>query len=366
MGEVQRVRIVLSRRRFLYASGLTGAAFLLSACGDSGGETSGGAGSEAAGGESEATGSGVQSAITLGVNNPNYASQLPIYVALDQGFLEEVGFSDVEVVATEEYIPGLIGGSLNITQGDTDVLIAAAVESSEPITLLGTYRAREWRIVGVSGDIQSPEDLRGQAVSGGTLDDRNTFLLRQALTDLGLDPDNDVEFVPIGGNSDARLQALIAGQIKAASLFPRHEAQLVEAGGRFLSEELFDVPQESIAVMRPYLEENRESVVAYLTANIRARQYLQDLSLQDDVIAMMRENDFEIPPEFEPLYEIEIDQISADGGFEAEEMDEFVQTGIELEAIPEGTEWRDFVDLEPLWEAQEANGLPRRPDPSSI
>lgn len=357
----------IHRRRFLYLTGLGGGAVYLGACGGNEEATSQSGedpGSEA--GAAVETNAEVLDQLTIGVNNPNYASQLPIFVALDQGYYADAGLGEVEVLATDEYIPGLIGGSLQLTQGDTDGLIGAAAESGEPITYLGTYRGSEWRILGVGPDVATVEDLRGQAVSGGTLDDRNTFLMRQVLEELGLDPDADVEFVPIGGNSDARLQAIIAGQIQGGSLFPRHQAQLEAAGGKFLYEELFPTPQEGIAAMGPFLAENRATVVAYLTANIRARQYLQDLDRQDEVIAMMRENDFEIPEEFEPLYAVEIEQISPDGGFEAEEMDEFIAQSIELGNVPEGTEWRDLIDLEPLWEAQEANDLPRRPDPSSV
>lgn len=363
----RRAKALLSRRRFLYLTGLGGGAVYLGACGG-GEEATSQSGEDPAteAGAEVATNAEVLSELTIGVNNPNYAANLPIYVALDQGYFEEVGLGSVEALATDEYIPGLIGESLQLTQGDTDGLIGAAAESGEPITYLGTYRDSEWRILGVSEGITSVDQLRGGSISGGTLDDRNTFLMRKVLEDLGLDPDSDVEFVPIGGNSDARLQALIAGQIQGASLFPRHRAQLEEAGGSFLYEELFEVPQEGMAVMGPFLAENRETVVAYLTANIKARQYLQDLSRRDEVIEMMRGNDFEIPDEFVPLYEVEIDQISPDGGFEAEDMDTFVEQSITLGNVPEGTEWRELIDLEPLWEAQEANDLPRRPDPSSI
>lgn len=81
---------------------------------------------------------------------------------------------------------------------------------------------------------------------------------------------------------------------------------------------------------------------------------------------MMRDNGFDIPDEFVDLYEVEIEQISADGGFEADGMDGLVEELTNQDLLPPGVEWREHIDLEPLWEAQEANGLERRPDPDSI
>ena len=60
-------------------------------------------------------------------------------------------------------------------------------------------------------------------------------------------------------------------------------------------------------------------------------------------------------------YPADVNTLSADCGFEIPEMEklweEFGQTG---EADP-NIDWRSACDLEPMWEAQEAAGLPRRP-----
>ncbi|MGH9244947.1 MAG: hypothetical protein ACRD29_11645, partial [Acidimicrobiales bacterium] len=53
--------------------------------------------------------------------------------------------------------------------------------------------------------------------------------------------------------------------------------------------------------------------------------------------------------------------LSADGGFEIEDMELVLS---ELGAVGEvdpDIDWRSAMNLEPLWEAQEAAGLPRRP-----
>ena len=52
------------------------------------------------------------------------------------------------------------------------------------------------------------EDLKGGKVSGGGLGGRNTWIQREILKQNGLDPDNDVEIVPMKGGSDGRMGVL--------------------------------------------------------------------------------------------------------------------------------------------------------------
>ena len=48
----------------------------------------------------------------------------------------------------------------------------------------------------------------------------------------------------------------------------------------------------------------------------------------------MRAKGFDIPPEFEAQYEVELDQICKDGGFTAESMDSFAQGVRDLGQVP--------------------------------
>ena len=77
--------------------------------------------------------------------------------------------------------------------------------------------------MGVGKGIETFEDLKGGKVSGGGLGGRNTWIQRQILTENGIDPDKDVEMVPMKGGSDGRMKAIIAGVLQGGSVFPRHE-----------------------------------------------------------------------------------------------------------------------------------------------
>jgi ABC-type nitrate/sulfonate/bicarbonate transport system substrate-binding protein len=301
-------------------------------------------------------------ALKIGEFNPNYINQWAYRVALSLGYMQEVGIEEIETIISDEYIAGLIGGSLDLTHGDTSSFLSAADKSDQPVKIVSIFRDKEWWIMGVREGINSAEDLKGKKITGGQLDGRNTWVQRQLVAGLGLNPDTDVEWIPTSGGSDNRLQALIAGTVDAASLFPRHRSALEGAGGKFLVEQLTEAPQESFGTMGTWISENPDTLMAYTIAELRGRQWVFDPANKDQAYKIMRDLGFEIPPEFEAEYQLELDQLSPDGGFEsAKVMDDFVASLALTGDVPEGLDWRQHIDLTYVWAAQEALGLPKRP-----
>lgn len=300
--------------------------------------------------------------ITLGDFNPNYANQWVFRLAQAHGFLAAGGIEGLDIVLTDEYIPGLVGGSLDIAHGDTSEFLAAANASGLPITMISMHRDKEWWIMGVRQGIETPEDLKGGTITGGSLAGRNTWIMRQVLVKMGLDPDADVTFVPSSGGSDSRLGALLNGSVDGASLFPRHQAPLVEAGGKFIFQELTNAPQEAFAVMGDWLSENGDTAQAWLVADLKARQWLMNPDNKEEAYQIMVDLGYEIPDSFRDLYDVELAQLSSDGGFaDAAAMDDFVRDLAVTGALPEGLDWRPHFNFDYLWKAQEALGMAKRP-----
>jgi hypothetical protein len=76
----------------------------------------------------------------------------------------------------------------------------------------------------------------------------------------------------------------------------------------------------------------------------------------------MRDYGYDVPPEFEAMYQTEINQIAKDGGWaDSKTMDDFVKSLQATGALPKDIRWQDYVELKYLWAAQEAFGLPNRP-----
>lgn len=300
--------------------------------------------------------------VVLGDFNPNYANQWAFRLAQAHGFLASGGIEELELVLTDEYVPGLVSGSLDIAHGDTSEFLAAGHASGLPITMISMHRDKEWWIMGVRDGIESPEDLKGGTITGGGLAGRNTWIMRQVITKMGLDPDKDVNFVPSSGGSDSRLGALLNGSVDGASLFPRHQAPLVEAGGKFIFQELTDAPQEAFAVMGDWLDKNGDTAQAWVLADLKARQWLMNPANKEEAYQIMIDLGYDIPDSFKALYDVELAQLSSDGGFANDAaMDGFVRDLAVTGALPEGLDWRPYFNFDYLWKAQEALGMTKRP-----
>ncbi|MGH9246825.1 MAG: ABC transporter substrate-binding protein [Acidimicrobiales bacterium] len=353
----------VTRRRFLHLSGMGVAAAFLAACGD---DDSDGSGSNTTGAGAAGEGRANLSSLQIGDFSPSYIPHWTYMSALSLGYMDEVGISEIETVVSDEYIAGLISGSLDLAHGDTNVYLGSAEASGEPLKMITFYRTSEWHIMGVREGIESADDLRGATVTGGPLEGRNNWVQRRILNELGLDPDSDVQMVPTSGGADDRLAAVLTGTVDAASMFPRHRHALEEAGGQFLFEELTPAPQEAFGAMQGWLDENEDTAFAWVLGELRGRQWVKDPANKEQAYTIMRDLGYEIPPEFEDLYDVELEQISDDGGFEPDDMDQFISELVESGDVPGGIEWRDHVDFTYLWAAQDELGLPRRPDPDSL
>jgi NitT/TauT family transport system substrate-binding protein len=358
----------------LLSASLAFATVLTSCGGDGGGDDAASGGGETASvptnaDEVDATidTSKVKKSIIVAVDNPYYLFHVDVLVAQDKGYFKEVGIDDVEIVTVEDPLPALIGGSVDFALYDTDTTIAAANKSKAGVKYLSVYLGGEANILGVREGINNAEDLKGKTITGGQFGSRNDFLIRKLLTDNGLNPDTDVNLVSTGGQSNERLQSVIAGTVDGASLQLRHRSLIEEAGGKFLFQELGRAPQNGWAA-NEILAESPETVAAFLTATLKARQYINDVANKDAVLDLMATKGFELPQPYRDVYadEQSPDYHTGDGGFDIADMDQFVNEQIELKVIPPGTNWQEYVDLIPLWRAQKALNLPLRPDPADL
>jgi ABC-type nitrate/sulfonate/bicarbonate transport system substrate-binding protein len=309
----------------------------------------------------------VKKSLTVAVDNPYYLFHEDILVAEAKGYFKEVGIDKVKIVTVEDPLPALIGGSVDFANYDTDTAIAAAVKAKTDLQYLSPYLGGEANILGVRKGIDTADDLKGKTITGGQFGSRNDFLIRKLLTDNGLDPEKDVKLVSTGGQSNERLQSVISGTVDGASLQLRHKTLLENEGGKFLFQELGRAPQNGWSGNK-ILKESPETAVAFLSATLKARQFITDQANKDEVLALMAKNKFELPQDYKDAYGAENDPNyhTADGGFDVADMQQFVDEQTKLKIIPEGTDWHDYVNPSYLWRAQKSLDLPLRPSPEDF
>lgn len=309
----------------------------------------------------------VKKTLVVGVDNPYYLFHEDFAVAQEKGYFKEFGIDKVTVKTLDEPLPGLIGGSLDMANFDTDTSITAAKKSNSGIRYLAVYLGGEANILGCRKGIDNAADLKGKTVTGGQFGSRNDAITRQLIQANGVDPVKDIKMVNTGGQSDSRLQAVIAGTVDCASLQLRHKTLLEAAGGKFLFQETSKVPQNGWAADK-LIKDSPETIAAFLAATLKARQFITDQANKDAVISLMKSQKFEIPQAFEDAYSAENDPAyhTVDGSFDPKDMDKFMADQIGFKVVPAGTDWRAYTWLLPLWKAQKALGIPLNPSIDAV
>ncbi len=193
------------RKSVAAIAGVSAMSLALAACGGDGGGGGGGGG-----GDSEK-----YTQVRMSYDGDDFMNQMTWMVA-DEKYWPKLGLTEpAKVTASDEYLAGLIGGDVWVSQGESDAIWAAVAEGSVPLTIIGVAKDTEAWWMGARKGVD-PDHLEGLKISGGEAGDRNITVAKNILEEMGVDPDS-MDFVSVTGGSDERLQALLAGQIDAAA-----------------------------------------------------------------------------------------------------------------------------------------------------
>lgn len=365
MSERELIARMLSRRRFLEASGLAAAGGLvLAACGGDG--DSGGDGSAAAPSAGDVPTTTITNP-TLGFNNPNSVIRAPIFVGQTKGFFKEVGIESIEVNAADEYMPALVSGSFDISLADSDVLFgfndAEAEGESLGIRMIGINQGSQPLIM-IANEGITVDNLAGKKVGGARAGSVNEAISKFILSELGLDWENDVEFTTLTGGSNDWVTAMLSGQIDATVAFPRHIGLATAEGGSALFQESLDAPQAGFAITQATADKDPGFAAAWNYAWIQAQEFCKVQSNKQEVIDILQDEwGEEVIPTLQDVYDVASEMLTADNGFDPAKMDEWMDFIGPFNDVADDVNdrWRNYFDLSGLHAAQEALGLPLNP-----
>ncbi|HSF58120.1 MAG TPA: ABC transporter substrate-binding protein, partial [Candidatus Binatia bacterium] len=164
----------------------------------------------------------------------------PSWVTAEKGLWRKYGF-DVEPILVSggaRAVPALIGQSVQFLIG-SDTGITTAQFQGLPVVRLGVTMNNLGSSVVTPPNIQSVQDLKGKLLGISRGRDASYVRLAKLLHDHGLNPNEDVKFISIGGGESGRLSALKAGVIHATMLFPPFDLIARNEGLKVLAK--FDV-----------------------------------------------------------------------------------------------------------------------------
>ncbi|MBN9112043.1 MAG: ABC transporter substrate-binding protein [Pseudonocardia sp.] len=190
-----------------------GSILLLAACG--GGSSDSGSGSGGSGAPAKLT-----FAIASAVIGPK--EEVAVYaVAQKMGYFSEEGLTvdTINADGSVAAIQAVASGSGSITASDAGSALAAAQKNVPITTVGGLVQNWPWKIATKpDSSVKSAADLKGKKLGVISLASGSAPYARAFVKAAGLDPQTDVELVPVGVGAQAAA-ALNGGQVDALALY---------------------------------------------------------------------------------------------------------------------------------------------------
>lgn len=199
----------------------------------------------------------------------------PLWVTAERGIWRPYGF-DVETILVSggaRAVPALVSNSVQFLFG-SDTGVTTAMLQGIPLVRLGvTMNSLGSSLLTVPG-IQSIQDLKGKILGISRGRDASYARLAKLLRDHGLNPNEDVKFLSIGGGEGGRLSAVKTGIVHGTMLFPPLDLIGKNEGLKVLAK--FDVPTPGggINVTAAYLKQNRNLVINFLKGYMDGIRYM--------------------------------------------------------------------------------------------
>jgi len=199
----------------------------------------------------------------------------PSWVTADKGLWRKYGF-DVEPILISggaRAVPALIGNSVQFLIG-SDTGVTTAQLQGIPVVRLGVTMNTLGSSLLTQPNVQSVQDLKGKILGISRGRDASYVRLAKLLRDHGLNPNEDVKFLSIGGGEGGRLSALKAGVIHGTMLFPPLDLIGKNEGMKVLAK--FDVPTPGggINTTAAMLKQNRPLVLNFLKGYMEGIHYM--------------------------------------------------------------------------------------------
>ena len=193
--------------------------------------------------------------------------------AFEQGLFTKHGL-DVELVYIDSgstAATALIAGDVDVCQMAGTAAINAAAAGAPVKVIAGLFNTYVYSLM-VAPDIQTPEDLVGKAVAISQPGSASDLAVRVALRSLGLEPDDEVAVLAIGGQSE-RLAALLAGSVSGTLVSVPETAKAREMGfHELLDMSTLNTPYQhtTVSARQDFIDDHRDAALRFLKAMAEA------------------------------------------------------------------------------------------------
>lgn len=201
---------------------------------------------------------------------------LPSGVAQHRGFFKDEGLdADIVVMGAASSIAALTNGDIDFTLL-TGTVIRAAIRGL-PVRLVAGLMTSSPHVLLARPEIKSVKELTGKKVGLAAFGDATQVLARIILARNGVDPDKEIQFVPLGPDSGrfAGLQQKLADAVITS---PPWDFEGKKIGYNILARayEYLNYPLSGVGVNAKSIQQNRDQVKRATRALIRASRFIRD------------------------------------------------------------------------------------------
>jgi NitT/TauT family transport system substrate-binding protein len=278
-------------------------------------------------------------------------------LAHDQGYYQQNGLNpELIQMRTNVGLTALMNGEVDYT-ASFGTNLRSALQGAPIKNIVVGMRAPVFSLV-ARPEYTAPAQLRGRAVGITNFGGSNDQVTRLMLKHYGLEPQRDVNLIPIG-DAPVQYEVMKLGQVDAIVVSLPFPVLAKKEGFQILAnaQDLVSLPISGIGTTQTKLETQRDQAVRVVKSEIQALRHVR--SHPDDAIALVAEL-FEMDPATaREVYEFVLPAYSQDGTVEREGVETLVTLELEDGAITTRLPYEQLVDPTIAADAQRALGVTR-------
>ena len=198
------------------------------------------------------------------------------WVAHEKGFFRKYGIdSEVITIRPNLSVVALHAGEIDYSWMTGTVIRTAA--KGIPLKLVTIGLKSSFHTLVARPNFQSIRELRGKKIAISNIGATDDLVARALLQKAGLDPKRDAAVMSMGG-SETRYQALLTGQMDAATLSLPHSVIAKQQGFRFLGSagDVLQIPFTGLSTTVTKIQRNRDQVKRMIQAQIDAMRWIKN------------------------------------------------------------------------------------------
>ena len=188
-------------------------------------------------------------------------------------------------------LEAIIADRAEVAARSSDEILIGQARGVDVVAIGAPISTMHYAVISTPG-VNSLADLKGKAIATSGPGGFNGMLFRYMLKQEGLEPEVDVQIVPVGGSSE-RAAAVMAGQVNATVTYIDNWLAMKEQGANvqllgYVADMLPGLSSRAIFAEREYLDANPELATAIACANLEVNAWLN--SGKDTFVSYVVEN----------------------------------------------------------------------------